>query len=110
MPLGTFSMCLNVYDLKISLDFYAKLGFRIIDGKVEDNWVMMDNGDVKLGLFQNQIPSNVLSFNPTDVRSLQSSLKAKGITFSLEADETTAGPAHAMLVDPDGNAILLDQF
>lgn len=53
---------------------------------------------------------NVLTFNPSDVRGIQRSLKGKGITFVSEADESAMGPGHATLVDPDGNAILIDQF
>jgi catechol 2,3-dioxygenase-like lactoylglutathione lyase family enzyme len=64
----------------------------------------------KIGLFQGMFEGNVLTFNPSDVRGIQKALKAQGVTFVLEADESTQGAAHATLVDPDGNAILLDQF
>ena len=50
-----------------------------------------------------------MTFNPTDVRGVQKSMKAAGIHFASEADETSTGPAHATLTDPDGNNILLDQ-
>jgi len=36
-------------------------------------------------------------------------LKALGITMISEADETSTGPASFMVVDPDGNTILMDQ-
>ena len=64
---------------------------------------------------------NILTFNPgwdenatkldsfTDVRKLQLQLKAKGIKIETEADEETSGPASFVLVDPDGNPILVDQ-
>ena len=64
---------------------------------------------------------NTLTFNPgwdasgqtlaafTDVREIQKQLKADGIAFLTEADETTTGPASCMLLDPDGNPILIDQ-
>jgi len=52
----------------------------------------------------------VSTFNPSDVRGVQQRLKADGISRSLEADERGDGPAHAMLTDPDGNVILLDQL
>jgi hypothetical protein len=29
--------------------------------------------------------------------------------FTAEADESTTGPAHFMVVDPDGNPLLFDQ-
>jgi uncharacterized glyoxalase superfamily protein PhnB len=63
----------------------------------------------------------MLTFNPgwdsnanalaefTDVRELQRQLKAQGIALATEADETTTGPASFMVIDPDGNPILVDQ-
>jgi uncharacterized glyoxalase superfamily protein PhnB len=74
-----------------------------------------------IGLFQGMFEGNLLTFNPgwdqkaeavgtfTDVRELQRQLKAQGIAFEQEADETTTGPAHFIVVDPDGNTILVDQ-
>lgn len=64
---------------------------------------------------------NILTFNPgwdsnaqkleffTDVRELQRQLKAKGVQFQQEADESSSGPAHFIILDPDGNSILFDQ-
>jgi hypothetical protein len=66
-------------------------------------------------------PHNILTFNPgwdekaqavaefTDVREHQRRLKSKGLQLASEADERSAGPASVMLVDPDGNQILIDQ-
>jgi uncharacterized glyoxalase superfamily protein PhnB len=45
----------------------------------------------------------------TDVRDLQRQLKAQGVQLMTEADETTTGPASFVVVDPDGNPILVDQ-
>ena len=45
----------------------------------------------------------------TDVRDLQRALQGQGVSFIAEADTTTSGPAHFVLVDPDGNTILVDQ-
>jgi uncharacterized glyoxalase superfamily protein PhnB len=45
----------------------------------------------------------------TDVRELQRQLKANGVRFASEADESTTGPASFMVIDPDGNPILVDQ-
>lgn len=64
---------------------------------------------------------NVLTFNPgwdgsaqalssfTDVRELQRQLKTQGVSLAQEADENSTGPASFMVVDPDGNPILVDQ-
>ncbi len=54
-------------------------------------------------------PDRIDTFNPTDVRAIQKTLKAKGLALSVEADESTTGPAHIVLTDPDGNGILIDQ-
>ncbi len=110
MELGTFSVSLAVKDIKAARAFYEKLGFKEIAGKEEDNWLILQNGSAKIGLFQGMFDNNVLTFNPTDVRGIQKALKAQGVTFMQEADETTQGAAHATLLDPDGNAILMDQF
>jgi lactoylglutathione lyase len=110
MNLGTFSVSLAVKDIKASRAFYEKFGFEVLDGDEAQNWLILKNGDAKIGLFQGMFEQNILTFNPPDVRSIQKQLKAQNITFTLEADETTAGAAHATLLDPDGNAILLDQF
>lgn len=43
------------------------------------------------------------------MRELQRQLKAQGIELIAEADENTTGPASFIVVDPDGNPILVDQ-
>jgi len=45
----------------------------------------------------------------TDVRELQKQLKAEGVKLMSEAEKSTTGPASFMLMDPDGNPILVDQ-
>ena len=109
MDLGTFSLSLAVKDLAASRAFYEKLGFRVVGGKAEDNWLILAHDSVRIGLFQGMFESNILTFDPGDVRALQRELKAKGVPLLREADESTEGPAHVVLADPDGNTILLDQ-
>ncbi|MDI3196150.1 hypothetical protein QK290_17330 [Pseudarthrobacter sp. AL07] len=45
----------------------------------------------------------------TDVRDLQRELKAQSAEFVSEADEATTGPGSFIVVDPDGNPVLVDQ-
>ena len=85
------------------------------------NWLIMKNGDHIIGLFQGMFENNIMTFNPgwdkngntldsfTDVRDLQRELKAQGLNIETEADESTTGPASFMMIDPDGNPILIDQ-
>ena len=108
-------------DLQASRAFYEKLGFTVFGGKAEQNWLILKNGSAVIGLFQGMFERNILTFNPgwdqaaqpldqfTDVREIQRGLKAQGIEPMTAADEASSGPASLMVVDPDGNVILLDQ-
>ena len=121
MELGTFSISLAVKDLHASRSFYENLGFKVFTGEAEQNWLIMKNGAHAIGLFQGMFEKNILTFNPgwdsdaqaletfTDVRELQRELKARGVPLESEADESTTGPASFIVVDPDGNQILVDQ-
>ena len=121
MELGAFSISLAVKDLEVSRGFYEKLGFAIVGGDANQNWLILRNGDHTIGLFQGMFEDNILTFNPgwdkyanqlegfTDIREIQKHLKAQGVVPESEADETTTGPASLMVVDPDGNTILIDQ-
>jgi len=121
MDLGAFSVSLAVKDIAASMAFYEKLGFKPLGGDPADNWIILKNGRHVIGLFQGMFDKNLLTFNPgwdqdaqplpafTDVRELQRQLKAAGVTLTAEADEATTGPGYFMLVDPDGNPILVDQ-
>jgi lactoylglutathione lyase len=121
MQLGTFSLSLAVADLDRSRAFYEKLGFASFAGDSDQNWLILKNGDAVIGLFQGMFDRNILTFNPgwdanavpldafTDVRELQRLLRQRGLELVSEADEASSGPASFMLVDPDGNPILVDQ-
>lgn len=121
MQLGAFSISLSVKNLAVSEAFYAKLGFVQAGGNAEQNWLILRNGDTVIGLFQGMFEGNLLTFNPgwdqqakdlpefTDVRALQATLGEQGITPVQAADPATEGPASMILVDPDGNQILVDQ-
>jgi lactoylglutathione lyase len=121
MTLGAFSISLAVKNLETSRTFYEKLGFKVFAGNASQNWLILKNGDHAIGVFQGMFEKNILTFNPgwdsnakkldtfTDVRDLQRQLKVKGIAFQTEADEKSTGPASFMIVDPDGNPILIDQ-
>lgn len=121
MELGAFSISLTVKDIEASRVFYEKLGFRAFGGDVSQNWLILKNGDHVIGLFQGMFEKNMLTFNPgwdsnahkldtfTDIRDLQRQLKAQGVELVSEADERTTGPASFVVVDPDGNPILVDQ-
>lgn len=110
-PLGTFSMSLAVGDLPASRAFYEAFGFAALPGEYPgygETWVMLERDGTKIGLFQGMFEANTLTFNPPDVRALQRHLEGAGLEFVLKA-EAGEGPGTAMVMDPDGNPVLLDQ-
>ncbi|MDC1221314.1 VOC family protein [Salibacteraceae bacterium] len=121
MKLGAFSVSLSVKDLTKSKEFYETLGFSEFAGGMEQNYLIMKNEGTLIGLFQGMFENNILTFNPgwdsnantlgsfDDVRSIQQTLKSKGLSLENEADESTTGPESFVVIDPDGNAILIDQ-
>ena len=121
MRLGKFSISLTVKEIAASRAFYEKLGFRVTNDHQAENWVVLQNETTTIGLFQGMFDKNMMTFNPgwdhtnatppdfDDVRDLQKTLKARGLTPAPAADESTTGPAFFTLTDPDGNPILIDQ-
>jgi predicted lactoylglutathione lyase len=121
MQLGAFSVSLAVKDIHASWAFYEKLGFTRTGGNIDQKWLIVRNDTTLIGLFQGMFEKNLLTFNPgwdqdakevnpfTDVRELQRRLQEAGIVPVTAADESTTGPAHLVITDPDGNAILIDQ-
>lgn len=119
--LGAFSVSLAVKDLAASQAFYEALDFAVVGGEAAQNWLILRNGSVTIGLFQGMFERNILTFNPgwdeqatavdpfTDVREHQRRLRSEGLAFTTDADDEGTGPASFMLVDPDGNPILVDQ-
>jgi len=121
MKLGAFSASLSVKDLNASKEFYEHLGFNEFAGAMDKNYLIMKNGSTLIGLFQGMFENNIMTFNPgwdnnaqnvdpfADVRLLQKHFKEKGIHIANEVDESSTGPANFVIMDPDGNAILIDQ-
>jgi catechol 2,3-dioxygenase-like lactoylglutathione lyase family enzyme len=121
MRLGNFSVSLAVKDLNVSRAFYEKLGFKAIGGVAAQNWLILQNESATIGLFQGMFDKNTLTFNPgwdrsakqlddfDDVREIQRTFKSRGLTLAAAVDESSTGPASLVLIDPDGNPVLIDQ-
>ena len=131
LRLGAFSVSIAVKDLEASRAFYERLGFHVTGGG--SGYIMLRQGTTVLGLFQDMFENNILTFNPglhvsggvtdnpladwrvadfTDVRDIQRAFQAQGVELLSGVDEEANpdGPGSLMLTDPDGNAILIDQF
>lgn len=121
MKLGACSISLNVKDIQASKKFYENLGFSVFAGSMDMNYLIMKNGNALIGLFQGMFEKNMITFNPgwdenaqlvdpfDDIRVIQRQLKSAGLKLETEADENTSGPASLIVIDPDGNPVLIDQ-
>lgn len=121
MNLGLFSLSINVKDINKSAQFYQDIGFEIIGGDIEQKWLILQNSGHTIGLFQGMIEKNTLTFNPgwdskaqtvegaPDIRQIQQDMLDKGVEVDKVLDRDGTGPASFVVVDPDGNPILLDQ-
>ena len=106
LELGNFCICLAVEDIKASKAFYEKFDFKEVSGKLEQNWIVLQNGSTKIGLFQGMFEGNIMTFNPgwtSDGKPLEEFQDIR------EVQRVLKDPASFTTVDPDGNAILFDQ-
>ena len=125
MELGAFSVSLPVTDLAASQEFYEALGFEVTGGDASENWLIMVNGSTVIGLFHGMFDKPMLTFNPgvtledgvpsvgapaLDVRDIQQQLFDADIEVEVEVEPGSKGPGHLIVVDPDGNPIMIDQF
>lgn len=124
LELGAFSVSLSVEDLDRSRAFYEALGFQVVGGDPEQDYLILKNGESTIGIFTGMFEGNILTFNPgltnrmerlerfLDVRAIQQSLEAAGLEIPTPVTDEAGdeGPASVMLTDPDGNQILIDQF
>ncbi len=111
---GVHSLSLAVKDIKASKAFYEKLGFEQLTdfGSIEEKWIIMQRDDYKIGLFQDMFEENIMTFNPTDARSIYLELERyDDINFLMKSPSINEdkGPCHFCIADPDGNQILFDQ-
>ncbi len=121
MKLGVFSVSLAVKDLKVSRAFYEKLGFEQFGGDEAMNYLIMKNGESIVGLFEGMFEQNILTFNPgwdsnaqpleefDDVRIIAETVTKNGLNIEKKQIDSESGPANIVLIDPDGNPILIDQ-
>jgi len=121
MKLDCFSVSLAVKNLEISRDFYQKLGFSVFAGELSQHYLIMKNGATNIGLFHGMFEGNILTFNPgwdqnaqglddfIDVRKLIAKVEQQGIEITSKNITSEQGPGSFSFLDPDGNAILIDQ-
>lgn len=114
MDLGISYTALNVKDIYKSYEFYKNLGFEPVTdgGSLDEKWLILQNKNVKVGLFQQLIPRNITTLNPPDVRAVYRKLKEKKTEFLFVSKniDDIKGKCSFMVQDPDGNPLLFDQL
>ena len=93
MKLGAFSVSLSVKDIHASSAFYQKLGFTAMGGNIQQNWLIMKNGDCVIGLFQDMFEGNILTFNPGWDQNAEA-LAAGGFTLAQRKALAAAAFVH----------------
>lgn len=121
MKLAEFSVNLSVEGLQNPSVFYEKSDFNALTGSMAQNYLIMENEQTLIGLFQGIFQFNNLTYNRgwdaqapnledfEDIRIFQKSHENNRLTSNIEVGENTTSPASLMLADPYGNMILFDQ-
>lgn len=104
---GPFSLNLNVKSLQASCSFYETVGFHATDGDGK-SWVMMERDGSRLRLLEGVIDHNMLTFRPTDARSVAAKLVSDGYEIEAGSGQSDSS-VHFIVHDPDGNPLLFDQ-
>lgn len=74
-------------------------------GNMDDGWVVINDGENELQLFQGHISSNTLNFRGGNVFAIAEALKKQGLEMESDAETESDGSDGAWIRDPDGNDI-----
>jgi hypothetical protein len=109
LDLGRLFLCLDVADVRRSLDFYERIGFAPVSGDSEKGWVIVESGQHRLGLFSGQ-RGNLLNFLDGSVGRIVRSLKDKNLGLDPDSIIETEDNLSATIEDPDGNLITFSGY
>jgi len=110
IDLGEHYPCLNVEDLARSIEFYGKLGFRMVEDHRAENWAVLQHNNMALCLFQGHIKENLINFRGGDVEAIEREARARGLAFETPARRHPDGSWSAEIRDPDGNSIFFNTY
>lgn len=103
--LGRTDLCLDVSDIQKSAEFYLNLGLRKVQGNIEEKWIILSQGNLRLGLFESPSTNITINFRGGDVEKIYNKLKNDGVEFKDSFNTEEDGSTGASLYDPDGNFI-----
>ena len=107
MEFGWFELSLDVKDIRVTRDFYEKLGFRVVGETAEGKVVTLQKADCRICLYQGFLdPAETqLIFWQGDVRAIAEDLSARGLEFEKSPDTEGDKGVSALIRDPDGRPI-----
>jgi lactoylglutathione lyase len=108
MNIGHLEICLNVKDLRRSLDFYHKIGYEDVSVFLKDKWAILRYRENILGLYEGHIQENCLNFRGGNITKLIEEFDNLGIPFESVPVFNDDGSGSAFLRDPDGNLLFFD--
>ena len=103
MHLGHLDICLSVKDINLSLTFYQRLGFAIVDGSPNSGYIILTKDGTRIGLYSNE-PS-MLNFRGSNLEDVVAYLRANGMSDLPDVEHESDGSTGFTIKDPDGNII-----
>ena len=103
--LGLGDICFDVEDFTSTIKFYKDLGLKTLEGNEDDDWVILGQGNLRLGLYKGKGNNLTINFRQGNIESITERLKQNGLTFKTENVQETDGTVSSMLIDPDGYLI-----
>jgi predicted enzyme related to lactoylglutathione lyase len=108
---------LFVSDLEQAIDFYeTKVGLALEHSDVEHGYASLNAGPIRLGLAvagpdqQDLVGRHTgVGLNVSDLDAEHARLSKLGVVFTMEPTKQPWGGYMALVADPDGNLLYLDQ-
>lgn len=105
MKLGKPEISLVVSNLKSSLAFYESLGFSRVEGSEDEKWVVLEQPNIRIGLYEGHIEENSITFFGGDVEAIATKLHESGHELQSGPVTEDDGSLGAKVADPDGNLL-----
>ncbi|HAV76949.1 MAG TPA: hypothetical protein DCX53_06295 [Anaerolineae bacterium] len=97
-------------DLEVSITFYQKLDFKIVEDHRSENWAVLQHNNFALALYQGHLENNLMNFRGGDVEEIFKESEKRGLQFLKPAASQSDGSWSAEILDPDGNVIFLNTY
>lgn len=107
-PLGRLDLCFKVEDVGRSFRFYERLGFRKVEGNLEEGWCVISHRGFRVGLYKGYIDQPLLNFRGADVNAVNEFAQNCGLEIRTPYRPAEGGGGSMTLSDPDGRMVFFD--